>query len=82
MTIQSEVLFDGDGKPTYILVSQARKKAALKPIQPEIRCVDQGEATEYFTAWWNAAFPTRNNLPDQIATPDGVGTLDFWRVFA
>lgn len=82
MSIQSEVLFDQDGKPTYTLLSQARKKAALKPLEGAIRCVDQGSATAYFAAWWTAAFPTRNPLPsDPIANPDGTGTLAFWEVF-
>ena len=82
MSIQSAVLFDHDGKPTYVLISQARSKSAAKPLEAAIRCVDQGQATDYFTAWWNVAFPTRNVLPSEpIANPDGTGTLAFWQVF-
>lgn len=82
MSIQSAVLFDEDGKPTYVLISQAKHKAALKPLQAAIRAVDQGKATDYFRAWWSAAFSTRNPLPDEpLADDDGVGTLAFWQVF-
>lgn len=83
MSIQSAVLFDGDGRPTYTLVSQAKAKAAERSLQPAVRCVDgAGVATSYFRAWWNIAFPTRNPLPDEpIADRDGVGTLAFWQVF-
>lgn len=83
MSIQSAPLFDPDGKPTYVLIAQARQKGALKHIQPDISGVDQdGNATDYFTAWWNAAFPTRRTLPDApIANPDGTGTLLFWQIF-
>jgi len=83
VSIQSAVLFDQDGKPTYTLVSQAKAKAAERSLQPAVRCVDDsGEATGYFRAWWNVAFPTRNPLPDEpLANPDGTGTQAFWQVF-
>lgn len=83
MSIQSAVLFDADGKPTYLLVSQAKSKSAARSLQPAVRCVDQtGHATPYFQAWWNVAFPARNPLPDEpLADADGVGTLAFWQVF-
>lgn len=82
MSIQSEVLFDQDGKPTYTLISQALSKGALRPLQGSEPCSDQGNATPYFSSWWNAAFPTRNPLPGEpVADEDGVGTLPFWQVF-
>lgn len=82
MSIQSAILFDQDGKPTYTLISQARSKSPLKPLQAAIAAVDsQGAPTEDFRAWWNAGFPTRRTLPDLVANPDGTGTLEFWQVF-
>lgn len=82
MSIQTAVLFDADGKPTYTLVSQVKAKAAARSLQPAVRCVDiDGTATPYFRAWWNIAFPARNPLPDEpIADETGVGTQAFWQV--
>lgn len=82
MSIETAVLFEPDGKPTYTFLAQAREKGPLRPLQAAIRAVDeQGGPTTYFRAWWSSNLPARNVLPDVMANPDGTGSAEFWVVF-
>jgi hypothetical protein len=43
---------------------------------------DDATATGLFLQLWNAAFPTRNNLPDgPLHNPDGTITIAFHQVW-
>lgn len=85
MSIQTAPLFLVDGKPSPVLVAQSRAKGSLQALQASVPAADpkDGTATASFRAWWNAAFPTRNPLPDDpVTNPDGTGSAAFWKVFA
>lgn len=55
---------------------------ALQPIGRNLLCTDkQGRPTDDFRKLFRSAFPTKEELPDVIATPDGKGTTRFLEVF-
>lgn len=81
MSVQSIPLFDPAGMATPFLRAQWRQKGGLQALQTGAVLVDGGSATRLFVAAWAASFPTRNNLPDSVANPDGTGTSGFWAVF-
>lgn len=45
--------------------------------------VRKGYATDYFAAWWRAAFPTREPLPQEVISDRaGVASDRFWDLLA
>lgn len=73
------VLFKG-GYPTALMLIQWHERGGSLPAL--LRCTSlKGEPTDDFRRLWAGQFPTRDPLPDVIATPDGKPTLRFIEVF-
>jgi len=75
-------LFEG-GKPTRFLYLQWAQQGALQPIPPGAQLLDMdGKATRFFRTLWQAAFPSKQRLPQDALVDDDGSTADrFWDVF-
>jgi hypothetical protein len=74
------VLFPG-GYASGLMHIVWNDQGAAEPIPRNLLCADQGRPTDDFRKLFRSAFPTKEELPDLIATPDGKGTQRFLEVF-
>jgi hypothetical protein len=73
------VLFPG-GYASRLMHQQWTQRPTT-PLPRNLRCANQGRVTDDFRKLFRSAFPTRDELPDVIATPEGKPTLRFLEVF-
>lgn len=81
MSIRRIPLWDTAGRPTPFLMAQWQRRGARQALAHALVLVERGSPTSLFRGSWKAAFPSRPPLPDDIATPEGLGTGSFWLVF-
>lgn len=74
------VLFSGP-YATGLMHSLWIDQGAASPLGHSLECVRDGRPTPEFRRLFRSAFPSKEELPDAIATPEGKGTQRFLEVF-